>query len=397
MYTFAEKEAAVAAQKGQKRPGGDMRYTVIKLRLHPTQEQAELLEKTFGCCRWLWNRMLSDTEEFYAATDLHYIPTPARYKKEAPFLREVDSQPLCCVHQNLRQAYLDFFRNPAAFGPPRFKTKKARRDSFTVYCRQYRTGPSIYLTKSGLQMPKAGLIPATIHRRPRQGWLLRYVTVSKSRSGKYFASIAFGYEVEAPARVTPTAERTLGLNQSLSRFYVDSGGNSPELPALEKSMEKLARIQRRLSRMEPGSGNYREQLQKLRLQYEHIANQRRDFIHKESRRIANAWDAVCVRQSDLGELPRAVRSGAGPGFGMFRACLKYKLERQGKWYVAVDSYAPVAKVCHACGRVNEALAPRERVWTCPHCGASVTREVNTAQNLRDMGLAQLQSKANSVA
>ena len=85
----------------------ETQHTVIKFRLHPTEEQAELIEKTFGCCRWLWNQMLSDVQEFYAATDEHYIPTPARYKKEAPFLQEVDSQPLCTVHQNLRKAFLD--------------------------------------------------------------------------------------------------------------------------------------------------------------------------------------------------------------------------------------------------------------------------------------------------
>ncbi|MCI9318177.1 MAG: helix-turn-helix domain-containing protein, partial [Oscillospiraceae bacterium] len=110
-------------------------YTVIKVRLHPTAEQAVLMEKTFGCCRYLWNRMLSDVQEFYAATDLQYIPTPARYKKEAPFLKEVDSQALCAVHQNLRKTFLDFFRAPNSFGYPQFKTKKARKDSFTVYCR----------------------------------------------------------------------------------------------------------------------------------------------------------------------------------------------------------------------------------------------------------------------
>ena len=94
---------------GETRAGGERatQYTVIKVRLHPTAEQAELMEKTFGCCRYLWNRMLSDVQEFYAATDVHYIPTPAHYKKEAPFLKEVDSQPLCTVHQNLRRAFLD--------------------------------------------------------------------------------------------------------------------------------------------------------------------------------------------------------------------------------------------------------------------------------------------------
>ena len=372
----------------------ETRHTVIRFRLHPSAEQAELIEKTFGCCRWLWNQMLSDVQEFYAAADEHYIPTPARYKKSAPFLKEVDSQPLCTVHQNLHKAFLDFFRAPGRYHYPQFKTKKARRDRFTVYCRQYRTGPSIYLTDKGIQMPKLGLLPANIHRRPFHGWSLRLVTVSKTRSGKYFCSASFGYEVKAPEQIHPTHERTLGLNYSLSRFYVDSEGVSPALPALEQSREKLARMQGRLARMEPDSKNYAQQLQKIRLLHEHIANQRRDFIHKESRRIANAWDAVCVRETDLVELSQKLRQGGvmDSGFGLFRACLKYKLERQGKAYIAVSRLAPAARTCFRCGHVHEKLTTHEKRWICPSCGEAVIREVNTAQNLRDMGLAQFRSQ-----
>ena len=372
----------------------ETRHTVIKFRLHPTEEQAELIEKTFGCCRWLWNQMLSDVQEFYAATDEHYIPTPARYKKEAPFLKEVDSQPLCTVHQNLRKAFLDFFRAPSRFGYPQFKTKKAKKDTFTVYCRQYRTGPSIYLTDNGIQMPKLGLVPANIHRKPLRWWSLKLVTVSKTRSGKYFCSASFGYEVKAPEQVVPSQERTLGLNYSLTRFYVDSEGASPVLPALEKSKEKLTRLQSGLARMEPGSNNYEKQLQKIRLLHERIANQRRDFIHKESRRIANAWDAVCVRDTDLVELSRKLKQGGvmDSGFGTFRACLKYKLERQGKAYIVVGRLAPAAKTCYRCGHVHDKLGAHEKRWICPKCGEVIAREVNTAQNLRDMGLAQFHSE-----
>lgn len=372
----------------------ETRHTVIKFRLHPSTEQAELIEKTFGCCRWLWNQMLSDVQEFYAATDEHYIPTPARYKKEAPFLKEVDSQPLCTVHQNLRKAFLDFFRDPGRFHYPQFKTKKAKRDTFTVYCRQYRTGPSIYLTDKGIQMPKLGLVPANIHRRPLHWWSLRLVTVSKTRSGKYFCSASFSYDVETPEQIVPTRERTLGLNYSLSRFYVDSHGMSPALPALEKSREKLARLQSGLARMEPRSNNCERQLQKIRLLHERMTNQRRDFIHKESRRIANAWDAVCVRETDLVELSQKLRQGGvmDSGFGSFRACLKYKLERQGKAYITVDRLTPAAKTCHRCGHVHGKLDAHEKRWICPNCGEAVVREVNTAQNLRDMGLAQFYSQ-----
>lgn len=376
-------------------------YTVVKIRLHPTPEQAELMEQTFGCCRWLWNKMLEDVQEFYAAADVHYIPTPARYKKEAPFLKEVDSQPLCTVHQNLRRAFSDHFRAPRQFGYPQFKTKKAKKDSFTVYCRQYRTGPSIYLTGKGIQMPKLGLIPASIHRRPLGWWSLKLVTIHKTRTGKYSCAITFGYEAKAPKPVAPTPERTLGLNYSLTRFYVDSQGRSPVRPDLTRSREKLARMQQKLSRMEPGSKNYAQQQQKIRLLHEHIADQRRDFIHKESRRIANAWDAVCVRDTDLTALSRKLRQGGvmDSGFGRFRECLKYKLERQGKAYIVVDRLAPAAKTCGICGHVNERLTTRERKWICPACGSLTAREVNTARNLRDMGLAQFrrQNKETSAA
>ena len=375
-----------------KKETGCTQYTVIKVRLHPTAEQADLIEKTFGSCRYLWNKMLTDVQEFYAATDLHYVPTPACYKKEAPFLKEVDSQALCAVHQNLRKAFLDFFRNPAAFQYPKFKTKKAQKDSFTVYCRPYHTGPSIRITESGIQMPKLGALPANLYRKPPLNASLRFVTVTKTKSGKYFCSITFSCETKKPAEIVPAPERTLGLNYSLTRFYVDSEGGSPEQPQLARSSGKLAKMQRKLSRMEYGSKNYEEQLQKVRLQYEHIANQRRDFIHKESRRIANAWDAVCVREDDLTARPRALRDAADTGFGMFRECLRYKLERQGKWYIPVDAAAPIAKTCHVCGGVNEALGPRDRRWTCPRCGAELVRSVNGAVNLREMGLARFAGK-----
>ena len=375
-------------------------FTTLKVRLYPTPEQAELLEKTFGCCRYLWNQMLADVQEFYAATDLQYIPTPAHYKKEAPFLKEVDSQPLCTVHQNLRRAFLDFFRNPAAFRYPQFKTKKARRDSSTTYCRQYRSGPTVFMTKEGVRLPKLGLIRAKVHRSPLHWWSPRSATVTKTRSGKYFCSVTFGYAVQEPPAPLPTPETTLGLNDSLSHFYVDSNGRRPDLPRwLERSGEKLVRMQRRLSRMERGSKNYEEQLQKLRLLHEHIANQRRDFIHKESRRIANAWDAVCLRDTDLTERAQDLRGGntLDAGFGLFRVCLRYKLERQGKVYIALDPYAPTAKTCHACGAVHESLPPRARRWTCPHCGADLSREINGARNIRDMGLAEFLKQKTKAA
>ena len=154
------------------------------------------------------------------------------------------------------------------------------------------------------------MVRAVFHRRPLRGWSLRSVTVTRTRSGKYFASLACSYEARIPRRPAPSAENTLGLPAL------------PDPPGLERSRAKLARARRKLSRMERGSRNYEAQLQKLRLLYERAAN-RRDFIHKESRRIANAWEAVCL----------------GAGTGLLEECLRYKLEEQGKRLIVVNGPA----------------------------------------------------------
>ena len=175
--------------------------------------------------------------------------------------------------------------------------------------------------------------------------------------------------MKKPNMVTPTEDTTIGLKYSMSHFYVADNGELADPPHwLQRSQGKLANIQRRLSRMQAGSRNYAEMVQKYRELHEHIANQRRDFIHKESRRIANAWDAVCVRADDLQEISRGPVHGnvLDSGYGMFRQCLRYKLERQGKELLLVGRYAPTTR---ACGTVPQ-------------------RDIHAAKNIKVLGLAQ---------
>ena len=373
---------------------GSKQFTTLKARLYPSPEQAELFEKTFGCCRYIWNRMLADQQRFYIEANAHFIPTPAKYKKEAPFLTEVDNQALIQEHNKLSQAFRVFFKDPGHFGYPRFKRKKDDRDSFTACNHEFTSGPTIYITKDGLRMTKAGIIKAKFPRRPRNGWKLKRVTVDRTKSGKYYAYILYEYAVKEPEPVVPAPETAIGLQYSTRHFYAADNGELADPPRwLKQSQEKLADIQRRLSRMEPGSKNYQEMVQKYRLLHERIANQRRDFIHKESRRIANAWDAVCVRGDDLAELSQ--KSGRGSamkeGYGAFRECLRYKLERQGKALIVVDRYAPTSRTCSACGTVLDgAVSYKRKLWTCPGCGAVHDREVNAAKNIKAEGLAQYQ-------
>lgn len=382
--------------------GKRLEHTTIKVRLFPTERQSALFEQTFGCCRYLWNQMLLDEQRFYCETGEHFIPTPARYKKGAPFLKEADSGALATVHQNLRRAFRDFFAQPEHYRHPVLKKKKDGGGSYTVYCQYYTAGngSNIYLTEDGIRLPKAGTVKANLYRRPLPWWKLKSATVSRTSTGKYFCSLLYERAVKVPQAVRPTPERTLGLSYSLSHFYVDSEGHMADPPHwLDRSREKLSRMQQKLSRMERGSKNHQEQLQKLRRLHEHIANQRKDFLHQESRRIANAWDAVCVRQSDLRELSGQLKWGnvMDGGFGRFRTYLQYKLERQGKAFLVVDGYLPVARTCHVCGLVKEDLAPEEQVWTCPGCGTELGRAVNSAQNIRDQGLAQLYGRTAATA
>ena len=379
--------------------GKRLLYTTIKARLYPTPEQAELFEKTFGCCRYLWNQMLADEQRFYNETGSHFIPTPAKYKTGAPFLKEVDNQALIQEHNQLSQAFRAFFRDPEHFGYPRFKRKKDARNSFTASNHVFSSGPTIYLTEHGIRMTKAGVVKAVFPRRPRNGWQLRRITVSKTQTGKYFCSILFQYPAKVPEPVRPIPERTIGLKYSMAHFYVADDGSMPDPPHwLSASQEKLAKLQQKMARMVPGSRNYEEAVQKYRLLHEHIANQRKDFIHKESRRIANAWDAVCVRNDSLPELDRAMQlaNGREAGFGMFRTCLAYKLERQGKSLLVVDRYTPTSKQCSSCGyQLPEGVSCGQPSWTCPSCGAVHQREVNAASNIKEAGLRQVQSRSSA--
>lgn len=384
------------AKNAPLKDGRVLRYDTIKARLFPTPEQAELFEKTFGCCRWIWNHMLSDQQRFYSETDAHFIPTPAKYKKEAPFLTEVDNQALTQEHNRLAQAFRVFFKNPEVFGPPKFKRKKDDRDTFSACNTFWDGGATIYTTRNAIRMTKAGAVRATFPRRARSGWKLTRVTVEKTRTGKYYAYLLYEYPVRAPEAVTPTEETTLGLKYSLSHFYVTDSGAAADPPRwLHRSSQKLAELQRKLCRMQAGSENYEETVRKYRLLHEHIANQRKDFIHKETRRIANEWDAVCVRDDRLTAIAGAVKGGAGSGYGMFRETLRYKLERQGKAMLTVERYCPTTKTCSVCGCVNDTLDARAARWTCPACGARLRREVNAAVNIKAQGLAQLRAESSA--
>ena len=360
----------------------------IKIRVYPNEDQAQLIHKTFGCCRWYWNQALGDEQEFYAATDKHHITTPAKYKSMAPFLKEVDSLALCNTQLNLQQAFSSFFKGNTDY--PTFKAKKRTRKSYTTNCLIHNGKPSIFVSRNAVKLPKLGWIAANIHRKPMPGWKLKSVTISENASGKYFASLLYEYEEHLPEMILPTEGTTLGLDYSSPKFYVDDQGRSPEKQRYFRNSEKkLAKLQRQLSRMVEDSKNYKQQKIRIAELQEHIANQRKDFAHQESRRITNSYNAVCVEDLNLHAMAQTLQLGKSTndnGFGMFRTFLEYKLREQGKHLVVINKWFPSSKLCGTCGYINSELKLGQGEWICPSCGMVHARDADAARNIKHEGL-----------
>ena len=372
-------------KKVQVPDGYRLQQRAIKYRIFPFEQQSELFAKTFGCTRFIWNKMLDFEQQVYDTFEKHFIPTPATFKKEYPFLKEVDSLALANTQLDLQEAFSRFFKDPKA-GFPNFKSKKKARKSYTT---NNQSG-TIALLYDGIKLPKVGVVKAKIHRKPKEGWALKSATVSQSSSGKYYCSLLFEYIEEIPKNIDPAYDKTVGLDYSSPDFYVDDKGFSPKKERYFRALEdKLAREQRKLSKMVYGSNNYWKQKHKVDIIHEHIANQRKDFCHKESRRIANSYDAVCVEDLNLKALAQSLNLGTSTldnGFGMFRTFLKYKLEEQGKHFIVIDKWFPSSKTCNHCGYVNKMLTLRDRVWICPDCGTIVIRDANAGKNIKERGL-----------
>ena len=381
--------------------GKEIRQRAIKVRIYPTDDQEIAFAKTFGCVRFIWNKMLSDEQEFYAATDEHFIPTPAKYKEESPFLKEVDSLALSNAQLNLNRAFQKFFKDPNKVGHPNFKSKKKSKRSYTTNCHYTKSGPTIEVVENGIKLPKVGVVPAYIYRQPMPGWTLKSATVSQNASGKYFCSLLYEFVVDTPKEVLPTEETSIGLDYSSPDFYVDDQDNSPGRPRwFREAEQKIARMQRQLTRMQYGSKNYIQLRQKLRELQEHVANQRKDFAHKQSRKIANSYDAACVEDLDLRALSRTLNLGKSTldnGFGMFRTFLAYKLQEQGKAFIKIDKWFPSSKTCHECGYVKKDLTLNDRIWVCPCCGAIVHRDANAGKNIKTEGIRQFYSLREQAA
>lgn len=381
-----------------------MTNRAIKYRAYPTTEQSVMFAKTFGCCRKVYNLMLSDKIESYKSTGKFVTVTPAKYKKDYPYLREVDSLALANKQMDLQEAFRNTFSKSRKKknGFPKFKSAKHSRKSYTT---NNQKGTVAIIDNKCIKLPKIGKVKAVIHRVPDDSWTIKSATVSQESDGKYYISVLFEFENTVNPYV---ADKTnaIGLDYASDGLYVDSNGNTgTNHKYYRESHNKLAKVQRKLSRMqgskkhEVKSNNYIKQLRKVNKIHRHIANQRLDNLHKISTEIANQYDVVCVESLNMKAMSnKGFGNGKATldnGYGMLLSMLEYKLSDRNKYLIKVDKWFPSSQICHCCGMLHPEMKNLAiRKMTCD-CGLTISRDQNAAINILKEGLRLLTEVARN--
>lgn len=353
-----------------------------------------MFAKTFGCCRKVYNLMLSDKIESYKSTGKFATVTPAKYKKDYPYLKEVDSLALANKQLDLQEAFCNCFSKSRKKnnGFPKFKSAKHSRKSYTTN-NQHGT---VAVSDNSIRLPKIGHVKAVIHRKPDGNWIVKSATVSQESDGKFYISVLFEM-TDTENTYVADITNAIGLDYASDGLYVDNNGNvGTNHKYYRESHDKLAKAQRKLSRMqgskkhEAKSNNYIKQLRKVNKIHRHISNQRLDNLHKISTEIANQYDVVCVESLNMKSISnKGFGNGKATldnGYGMFLSMLEYKLSEKNKYLVKVDKWFPSSQICHCCGTLHPEMKDLIiRTMKCD-CGLTISRDRNAAINILREGL-----------
>jgi putative transposase len=362
-----------------------------QFRAYPTEEQAVLLQKTFGCVRFVYNKLLEESKERYKKTGTAGVSTPAKLKPSFPFLKEVDSMALCNAQLHLKSSFTNFFegiknakskKTKNKVGFPKWKTRKRSRRAYTTN----NINNNIRIEKGKLRLPKLGLVEVVFHRRVEG--TLKSVTISQEPSGKYYVSILAEQRVDrCPEEGRRERVRSvLGLDLSFAHCAVLSSGERTNFQRFYREMEaKLRRANQRLHKKEKGSKNREKARRAVAILHEKIRKRRLDFLHQLSSSIAKKYSVVVVEDIALQTMSRRFgKSVSDIGFGHLKVLLGYKLEAKGgKLYVA-PKYFPSTQQCSACQALTgpkglEGL--KIRSWCCRACHVVHDRDKNAAKNL----------------
>jgi len=356
-------------------------YKAYKYRIYPTNEQENLLAKSFGCARWFWNYALNLCQETYKNTgkglSRGYIQglLPA-LKKEYEWLKEPYSQCLQVVALNLSTGYKNFFDKKAML--PKFKSKHSRQ---SISYPQ-----NVKVDGDYINLPKIGLVHCKRHRDFEGD--IKTVTVSRNPDGKYFVSVLIDDGKANPESVP--VDKAVGIDVGLTHCAITSDGSKFTNPKFfVKCQRNLKRKQQKLSRKKKGSQNRKKAKLAVAKVHSKIARCREDFLQKLSRKIVNENQVIAVENLNIKGMVKnhnLAKAISDVGWGMFCTMLKYKAESEGKQYIEIDRWFPTSKTCNVCLNQVEHLTLDVRAWTCKHCGTHHDRDVNAAINIRNEAL-----------
>ena len=350
-----------------------------KYRIYPNASQKEYFARVFGCVRFFYNRSLSDINEIYKKTGNFKNITPASYKKEFEFLKEIDSLALCNAQLSRNAAFKAFFRKQNAF--PRYKSKK-NEQSYTT-----NNQGSVKFSDNNryISIPKCSRIRIKKHRDFKGE--IKSITVSKTTDDKYYISLL----VEENIKDVKTSGNSIGLDLGLKDFIVDSNGKKyKNHKYLTKSQAKLAKEQRKLSHMVKGSNNRNKQRIKVARLHKKINNERNDYLHKLSRRIIDENQIICIEDLKVKNMVKnhkLARNIADASWSRFISMLIYKANWYGRVIIKVPSNYPSSQLCSCCHfQFPKTKDLKVRKWTCPQCGTVHDRDKNAAKNILSKGI-----------
>jgi len=354
-----------------------------KYRLYPNKKQRIYFDKTFGCVRFVYNKMLSDRIKAYNENKKVKHPTPAQYKEEFQWLKEVDALALCNAQMNLDRAYTNYFRDNAV-GFPKFKSKKGNRPTYTtnnlITHNKKWDKSNIRIEGNKIRLTKIGFVKLKQHRK--FNGIIKHCTITRTPSDKYFIAVL----VDTESFQFPKNENKIGIDLGIKEFAITSDGEMiPNPKHLMKSEKKLAKLQRRLSRKQLHSNNRNKARLKVARVHEKITNQRNDFLQKLSTRLINENQVIVIEDLSIKSMlqnHRLAKSINNVSWARFRTMLEYKAIWYGKEIIIAPWNYASSQLCSRCGNKSKQTKDLKcRTYICPVCGLIIDRDINASLNL----------------